>query len=212
MILVTGFGPYQEEINASCKAVNSLDNDLHEMLLPYRESLAFEVISVDDTSRDTEHDSLEGQLKTLLKKYNPEVCIHTGQAPPYNKITIEKIATNTFMKNIIDPQRPVAYWSNMPGTESLKETLEEENIPSEYSFYCGQHLCNHILYSSLHFSEKHATNHKSGFIHIPLLPEQVTKKHRNSPYMSLEMSRKALALSIKHVLEAHSSQINTPNG
>lgn len=91
----------------------------------------------------------------------------------------------------------------MPGNDSLKDILEKENIPAEYSFYGGQHLCNHVLYSSLYFSEKYGLLHKSGFMHIPLLPEQVTKQHRNSPYMPIEMSRKALALAINHIVEAH---------
>ena len=201
MILITGFGPYKEDMNASGEVVHSLRNYIPEELLVHKGDLVFEVITCDDSSRHTEHKSLESQLFGLLKQYQPELCIYTGQAPPYNKITIEKIATNSFMREVIDPSRPVAYWANLPGNDSLKEILEEQNIPAEYSFYGGQHLCNHILYSSLYFSEKYRLPHKSGFIHIPLLPEQVTKQHRNSPYMPLEMSRKALALSINHVVK-----------
>jgi pyroglutamyl-peptidase len=203
MILVTGFGPYQQPMNASGELVNSLQRDLPEELVPLKEELAFEVISCDDSSRDSEHQSLEAQLAELLKKYRPTVCIHTGQAPPYNKVTIEKIAINSFMREVIDPARPVAYWSTLPGTGALKALLENNNIPAGYSFYCGQHLCNHILYSSLHFAEKSGKPHKAGFIHIPLLPEQVTKQHRDSPYMPIEMSRKALLLVINHVAGAY---------
>ncbi len=201
MILVTGFGPYQEPINSSGVLVHSLKRDLPEELVPLKQKLAFEVISCDDSSREAEHQGLETQLEELLKKYEPALCIHTGQAPPYNKITIEKIATNSFMQEIIDPVRPVAYWSNLPGTDALKTVLENQNIPADYSFYCGQHLCNHILYSSLHFAERFHLSHKAGFVHIPLLPEQVIKEYRDSPYISLEMSRKALTLIINHIAE-----------
>lgn len=106
------------------------------------------------------------------------------------------------MREFIDPSRPVDYWSDLPGTDSLKDILEKENIPAEYSFYGGQHLCNHILYSSLYFSDKYCLPHKSGFIHIPLLPEQATKKHRASPFMPLAMSRRALSLAINYVVVA----------
>ena len=203
MILVTGFGPYKEEMNASGEVVHSLSNDVPQELLAHKGDLVFEGITCDDSSRETEHQSLESQLLRLLKQYEPDLCIYTGQAPTYNKITIEKIATNSFMREVIDPSRPVAYWANLPGNASLKYVLEEGNIPAEYSFYGGQHLCNHVLYSSLYFSEKYCLPHKSGFIHIPLLPEQVTKQHRNSPYMPIEMSRKALTLAINHIVEAH---------
>jgi len=203
MILITGFGPYREELNASGALVNSLKDELPESLVHLNEQLAFEVITCDDTSRETEHQSLEAQLGALLKQYKPELCIHTGQAPPYNKIVVEKIATNSFMREIIDPERPVGYWSNLPGTEGLQMALEARHIPAGYSFYAGQHLCNHILYSSLYLAEKNALGHKSGFIHIPVLPEQVTKKHRDAPCMPVNMTRNALSIIINHVVAAH---------
>ena len=206
MILVTGFGPYREDFNASGELVASFKKDLPGELLSLRDQLAFEVISCDDTSRETEHRTLEDQLAGLLNLHQPELCIFTGQAPPYNKITIEKIATNSFMRKTIDPDRPVAYWSNLPGTEGLQALLEAHAIPTDYSFYGGQHLCNHILYSSLYFAETHKLAHRSGFIHIPLLPEQVIKQHRDSASMPIDMTRKALALVINHVAEAHRQQ------
>ena len=103
MILVTGFG-YQQSTNASGILVKSLRDELPEALMPLRDMLAFEVITCDETSRETEHQTLERQLNSLLKHYKPDLCIHTGQAPPYNKITIEKIATNAFRREIIDPR------------------------------------------------------------------------------------------------------------
>lgn len=202
MILVTGFGPYQEPVNASGVLVQSLKGEITPELAPLQAQLVFEVISCDDTSRKTEHRSLEAQLAELLKRYKPRLCIHTGQAPPYNKITIEKIATNSFLQEVIDPDRPVAYWSNLPGTDALRDVLEDQGIPTGYSFYCGQHLCNHILYSSLYFAGLNGYSHKAGFVHVPLLPEQVAKEYRDSPYMPLQMSRKALSLVIEHVAAA----------
>jgi pyroglutamyl-peptidase len=203
MILITGFGPYREELNASGALVDSLKNDLPEALAHLKDQLVFEVIACDDTSRETEHQSLEAQLKALLEQYEPELCIHTGQAPPYNKIVVEKIATNSFMREMIDPGRPVGYWANLPGTEGLQTALEAQHIPAGYSFYAGQHLCNHILFSSLYLAEKNALAHKSGFIHIPVLPEQVTKQHRDAPCMPVDMSRKALTIIMNHVVAAH---------
>ncbi len=210
MILITGFD-YQESTNASGVLVKSLMDEITEELIPLQDALAFEVITCDETSRETEHKTLESQLSNLLKRYKPELCIHTGQAPPYNKITIEKIATNSFRRKIIDPERPVAYWSNLPGTDDLRAVLENEGIPACYSFNCGQHTCNHILFSSLYFSELNDGSHKAGFIHIPVLPEQVMKEWRDSPFMPLEMSRKALSLVICHIAEVygHNMVLNT---
>ena len=163
---------YQKATNASGILVQSLMDELTEELKPLQDqdALAFEVITCDETSRETEHKTLESQLSNLLKRYKPDLCIHTGQAPPYNKITIEKIATNSFRREIIDPKRPVAYWSTLPATDELSSLLQKEGIPAGYSFNCGQHTCNHILFSSLYFSELNGGSHKAGFIHIPVPP------------------------------------------
>ena len=210
MILVTGFGPYKEASNASGVLVESLARELPDELVSLRDDLAFEVINCDTTSRETEHRTLETQLAALLQRYQPDICIHTGQAPPYNRITIEKVAINTFMREIIDPARPVGYWSNLPGTEDLQSVLSENAIPAGDSFYCGQHLCNHILYSSLHFAATGPRRHKAGFIHVPLLPEQVVHEHRNAPHMPLGMARQALSIVIRQVTAAYESKQQQP--
>lgn len=202
MILITGFD-HQNATNASGILVKSLMVELTDELKPLQDALAFEVITCDETSRETEHKTLESQLSNLLKRHKPDLCIHTGQAPPYNKVTIERIATNSFRREIIDAKRPVAYWSNLPGTDDLRSALEQAGIPACYSFNCGQHTCNHILFSSLHFAELNGGSYKAGFIHVPVLPEQVMKEWRDSPFMPLEMSRKALSLTIRHTAEAY---------
>ena len=203
MILVTAFGPYQHHrTNASGVLVESLRRDLPEELSDLRDRLAFEVLRCEEISRDLEHQSIETQLADLLARHRPTVCIHTGQAPTINEVTIEKLAINSFLDEIIDPGRPAAYWATLPGADALRDVLKREHIPAGYSFYCGQHQCNHILFSSLHFAALRGSSHQAGFIHIPLLPEQVTRDNRDGPYMPLEMSRKALALIIRHVADA----------
>jgi len=201
MILVTGFGPYKEKINASGKLIASLNNDLPDELGHLKPELHFEVIACKDASRETQHMYLEEQLKVLLQKHNPEICLFTGQAPSYNKITIEKVAINSFLGETIDPVRPVGFWSDIPGLDTLISELEGNDIPAAYSFYAGQHLCNHILYSSLYFAGSQTKPHRSGFVHIPVLPEQTINHHPDSPSMALDVSRKALSIVINHIAQ-----------
>lgn len=66
MMLVTGFGHYQEDINASGTLVSSLRNELPDALSDLEDQLAFELVVCDDTSRETEHASLENRLLELL--------------------------------------------------------------------------------------------------------------------------------------------------
>jgi len=199
-ILVTGFEPYAEAFNASGALVQSLQDELPQELAGLPATLAFEVLDCAAGSREFEHHELERQLLELLQRYRPSVCIHTGQAPVYNKITVEKLATNSFLREVIDPARPAAYWSNLPGIDGLRSALESRGIPCGYSYYGGQHLCNHLLYSSLFFAEQNGTSHTAGFIHFPLLPEQLISHYRDAPCMPLSMTRKALSLIISHVV------------
>ena len=202
MILVTGFAPYREAVNASGALVSSMRDELPGDLRDLTHALAFEVIACDDTSRESEHRSLEDRLRKLLDDYRPALCLFTGQAPAYNKVTFEKVAINTFMREIIDPARPVGYWADLPGLDRLPQVLESQGIPAAVSFYGGQHLCNHILYSSLHFAAEQGLPHRSGFMHIPVLPEQICRDHPDAPGMALEMTRRALSIVIGTLHEA----------
>ena len=199
MILVTGFAPYREEYNASQELIASYMDTLPEELSSLKSDLALEVIACDDTSRESEHQSLEARLEQLLSTHRPKSCVFVGQAPPYNKIVIERLGTNTFMDLIIDPDRPTGYWSNVPGLDTMLEELEASRIPGAYSFNAGQHLCNHVLFSSLHIESQGIGSHKSVFIHIPVLPVQVITQYPHSPSMSLQDSRRALSVILNHV-------------
>lgn len=199
MILITGFAPYKEVLNASAALISSMQSDLPDGLRNLENQLVFDIIGVDDTSRKTEHQTLETQLLALINQHQPALCIFTGQAPPYNKITCEKVALNSFMDEVIDAEGAVAYWANLPGINTLPAAVEAQNIPAAHSYYAGQHLCNHILYSSLAYAEKTGLSHRSGFIHIPILPEQVKMDYKNAACMPLSMTRKALSTAIQHV-------------
>ena len=203
-MLVTGFGPYKEETNASGKLIASLKSELPDELVHLKPKLEFEVIACKDASREAQHLYLEEQLKALLQDHKPEICLFTGQAPSCHKITIEKLAINSFMGEIIDPVSPVGFWSDIPGLDTLKSELEDHGIPATYSFYAGQHLCNHILYSSLYLAGNRTKPHRSGFVHIPVLPEQTIIRHPDSPSMVLEITRKALSVLINRIAQIHS--------
>ena len=105
MLLVTGFGPYDEAFNASGMLVQSLVEDLPQELESLREQLSFALFNIEPGSRESEHRELEQRLRELLHQHSPSVCIHTGQAPVYNKITVERLATNSFQREAIDLER-----------------------------------------------------------------------------------------------------------
>ena len=208
VVLVTGFEPNDDGINASEVVVKSLAENLPLELTECRELLRFEVMPGNTNL-------LEDALKEAFQIHSPDFCIFTGQAPGRNKITIERIATN--LKDFRAPDKaanlPVgekivqngeaAYLSTISNLEELVSILENNNIPAAISNHGGNHLCNQLLYHALHFSSLNTLKIQSTFIHLPILPEQVIKEQKvyNSPFMPLEMTRLALSLIIKTILK-----------
>ena len=147
-------------------------------------------------------------MDETLKAVLPDICIGIGQARGYNKITLERMAKNlryfvTLDKagnapkgTLIIEDAPVAYWNSLPNQESLVSLLENHNIPAKISNNCGTHLCNQVFYHFLHWKEINSSDMKVGFVHIPVLPTQVIKYYPKSPFMPMDMTRKALSLII----------------
>ena len=206
-ILITGFEPNDDGLNASEVIVTSLRdnppqelsqyiNDLHFKIMPGNTNILGQV--VDDT----------------LKAFSPNICICVGQARGYNKIALEQMAKNlryfktpdradnTPKGEPIVPEGPVAYWTSLPDQDNLVALLESHHIPAKISNDCGTHLCNQIFYHMLHWQEVHCADMQVGFVHIPALPEQVIKYWSESPFMPMEMPRKALSLIISRQIQA----------
>ncbi len=208
-ILLTGFEANDNGLNASEILVESLAKDFPENIQFFANLIHFEILPCDTNK-------LGSILIDRINFYKPEFCIFVGQAPGRNKITIERIATN--LKDFNSPDRagnlpkgeliekdgPVAYWSNLPILETVIDKLNDTNIPAAISNYAGNHLCNQILYQGLHYANINKLDLKCGFVHIPPLPIQVQTEWKNSPFMSLDMTRKALEIILSELINRSS--------
>lgn len=198
-ILVTGFEPNDDGLNASKILVESLRDDPPENLLAIHERVHFAVMPP-STIR------LGPAIAEYLSRYKPAYCVFTGQAPGRNKITFERLASN--LKDFGSPDGegnqprgefietggPAAYWSDLPDQAALVERLNESGIPAALSNHGGNHLCNQLLYHGLHHAHMQGTNMKCGFMHIPPLPIQAQKQWLATPFIPLGMAREAMAL------------------
>ena len=198
-ILVAGFEPNDDGLNASKILIESVRDELPESLFGIQEILHFEVLPPSS-------DALQANLLKVIAKHKPIYCLFTGQAPGRNKITFERLATN--LKDFgspdgegmqphgefIEKDGPAAYWSNLPNQESLIENLNENGIPAASSNHGGNHLCNQVLYHALHHAKVSNSNLMCGFMHIPALPVQAQKQWLGTPFIPLSMAREALAL------------------
>ncbi len=191
-VLVTGFEPFGgATLNPSQLLVERLAKEslpgveLHTLILP------------------VEFDKSASNLLAAIKSIDPEVVISFGQAEGRSAITPERIAINLDDARIADnggdqrQNQPIlktgadGYFSTLP-VEKMVSELTQIGVPSALSLSAGSFVCNHIFYLMQH--ELRETKIKSGFVHLPLVPEQ-SAQFPNQPTMSLnEMVRGAKAV------------------
>ena len=182
-VLVTGFEPFGgATLNPSQLLVERLAAetlpgvDLHTLILP------------------VEFEKAASNLLAAIREINPEVVISFGQAEGRSTITPEKIAINLDHARIADNggdqrQNQVivktgadGYFSTLP-VEKMVSELQQIGVPGSLSLSAGSFVCNHIFYVMQH--ELKNTKVKSGFVHLPLVPEQ-SVEFPNQPTMSLD--------------------------
>lgn len=211
--LITGFESNDDGLNASELVVLSLRDHPTQELCQYIDEIDFKIMPGNT--------NILGQVvDEILKAVAPDICIGVGQARGYNKIALERMAKNLRYFVTLDkagnapkgeqvvPKTPVAYWHSLLEQDNLVTLLESHNIPAIVSNDCGTHLCNQVFYHFLHWKETYKPDMKVGFVHIPILPEQVIEYWTESPFMPMEMTRKALSLIIERQIQSVSSSSN----
>lgn len=198
-ILVTGFNPFgSEKINSSIEAVKALKDKILDA-----EIIKLEIPTVYMKSIK--------KIDAAIKKYDPDIILSIGQAGGRADISIERIGINIDDYRIKDNEgnQPIdekifedgknAYFSNIP-IKAMIENIQNANIPASISNTAGTFVCNHVLYGVQYLINKKYFNKKSGFIHVPYLPEQVIHK-KNVPSMSLVDIVKGLTKAIEAIIE-----------
>ena len=200
-ILVSGFDPFGgESINPSIEAVKRLPDSINGV-----EIIKLEIPTVIGKSIDV--------LTQAVEKHLPDVVLSVGQAGGRNEITVERIAINIDDCRIKDNEGnqpidepivrdgPDAYFLTLP-IKSIVSNLQSQGIPASVSNSAGTFICNHVAYGMAHLAKLKYPNMKTGFIHIPFIPEQVLNKS-NMPSLSLDRIIKALEMSIQTISEVN---------
>lgn len=212
-ILVTGFDPFGgEKINPALETIKRLPDTILGAQI-----IKLEIPTVVGKSL--------AKIKEAVEKENPDVVLSIGQAGGRSEITVERVGINIDDCRIPDNEGnqpidepvvkggPAAYFVTVP-IKAIVENIKAHNIPASISNTAGTFICNHVCYGVAHLAAARTaagTPMKSGFIHIPFLPEQIIGKPALTPSMSLE----TIASGITHALEAiveHSSDIKVSGG
>jgi pyroglutamyl-peptidase len=135
-------------------------------------------------------------LQVALACHAPQAVVCLGQAEGRSDITPERVAINLMQARIPDnagaqPQEmpvvsdgPTAYFSGLP-LANIVERLREMNIPVSISNTAGTFVCNQVFYWLQHTWAREGR--RSGFVHLPCLPEQAARMSTSSPCLSLTL-------------------------
>ena len=198
-ILVTGFDPFGgEPINPAIESVKRLPDNIAGA-----EIIKLEIPTVRKKSLE--------KIEKAINEHNPDVILSIGQAGGRFDISIERIGINlddfripdNEGNQIIDepifPDGENSYFVKL-SVKAMVQNVQKNNIPASVSYTAGTFVCNHVLYGVLYLIEKKYKGKKSGFIHIPFLPQQVVDK-RNTPSMELNTIVKGLTAAIEAIVK-----------
>lgn len=193
-ILLTGFEPFGgEDINPSWEVARSLHGQV------------IHGATVQARCLPTTFEGAPRALADALAEVSPELVIALGLASGRAEISIERLAVNLIDARIADnagerPQdvpvhapAPAAYFSTLP-VKAIRNGLRAAGHPAGLSLTAGAFVCNQVFFELQH--RLGGLGLKSGFIHVPALPEQAARAQPTVPSMGLAAQVDAIRLAI----------------
>lgn len=193
-ILITGFEPFGgDTVNPSWEVARALHGrrigggEVRACRLPV-------------TFRDAPQ-----RLGEALAQRRPDLVIALGQASGRSEISIERLAVNLIDARIPDnagerlQDRPViaaapdAYFSTLP-IKPMRDGLRAAGHPAGLSLTAGAFVCNQVFFELQH--RLSGSGVRSGFIHLPALPEQAARAAGGLPSMVLAAQVDAIAQAV----------------
>lgn len=129
-------------------------------------------------------------LHEALRRHRPQLVLALGQAEGRTDLSIERVALNVDDARIPDnlgrqpvdepvvADGPAAYFSTLP-IKAMVAGLKAAGHAASISQTAGTFVCNHVFYGLQHALA--GSGVRSGFMHVPLLPQQAAQ----APALSL---------------------------
>lgn len=193
-ILLTGFEPFGgEAINPSWEVARALQGQVIGGAV------------VQSRCLPTAFATAPAALAAALDEVEPRLVIALGQASGRTEISIERVAVNLIDARIADnagerpqdvpvrAQAPAAYFSTLP-IKAMRNGLRAAGHPAGLSLTAGAFVCNQVFFELQH--QLAGRDVRSGFIHIPALPEQAARTQPTVASMGLAAQVEAIKLAI----------------
>jgi pyroglutamyl-peptidase len=144
------------------------------------------------------HSASGERVIELVSRHQPGVVLCFGQgSPEQTGLRIERLAANIRDYPIPDNAghqatgesviagAPAAYFASLP-VVALRDRVRAAGVPCRVSNSAGAFLCNEVFFATLHALASTHPRIPAGFVHLPLLPEQVAALDDPGPSMALE--------------------------
>lgn len=198
-LLLTGFEPF---LNFKINPTETIVKDLHEQVIGDY-TIVSKVLPVD----------FEKAGKLLIEyteEIQPNAIISLGLAGGRYKITPERIAININdgekdnqgnirQDELIYESGSDGYFSTLP-IRKMVERLTQFGLPAEISNSAGTYLCNHVMYTALHYGRVNQLHIPIGFIHIPASHE-LAIEHGKIPSWSYDDLKRGVTICIETLSE-----------
>ena len=133
-------------------------------------------------------------LRDALATHRPQLVLALGQAGGRCELSLERVAINLDDARIADNRGaqpidepvqaggPAAYFTTLP-VKAMIAALRQAGHPASLSHSAGTFVCNHVFYGLQH-ALAGQPGVRSGFMHLPYLPEQAAH-HAGAPSLAL---------------------------
>jgi len=136
----------------------------------------------------------------LMAKHRPSLWLGIGLAAGRMALSVEAVAVNladwleadcdgaTANRVPVVPSGPAAYLTTLP-VERILSCWRKAGIPGYLSRTAGSYLCNYSFYLAAKAASDLGLECMVGFVHVPLLPEQVSDPEQQpSMHMTLQLA------------------------
>ena len=157
-------------------------------------------------------------LRDALATHRPQLVLALGQAGGRCDLSLERVAINIDDARIADNRGaqpidepvvadgPAAYFTTLP-VKAIVAALRQAGYPASLSHSAGAFVCNHVFYGLQHALAGQA-GVRSGFMHLPYLPEQPVH-HAGAPRLALGTMVDGVAMALAAALAtAHDSKVS----
>ena len=159
-------------------------------------------------------------LEEALERTQPALAVALGLAAGRAGLSIERVAINVDDARIPDnagaqpvdepiaAAGPAAWFSTLP-IKAIAAALNQAGVPASVSQTAGTFVCNHVFYG---LQQRLAgTGVRSGFIHVPLLPEQA-ERYPGKPVLALDAQVRGVRLALEVALRHQGADLRVGGG